>query len=270
MDGSVKVSKELKHETQASKKGGRVVQKTVVTVRIEANVGKQKNEGPPSDFWSWRKYGQKPIKGSPYPSLHISCCLKILSEVTPFPTVPCGPFGKWGYYRCSTSKGCSAKKQVERCRTDASMLIITYTSSHNHPGPDLSTTPNSLNQPKDPQTQPIEETPTTPKEDHQPQQPITMASDEDASEDHFHYFQSTISHEEDPFKVNLEKTHDSLGVVFDEQPLAYPHLMTFSTPKSEENDFFDELEELPTSSSFTSFMRSGFNFFDDRILVLPS
>lgn len=150
------------------------------------------------------------------------------------------------------------------------MLIITYTSSHNHPGPDLSTTPNTLNQPKDPQTQPIEETPTTPKEDHQPQQPITMASDEDASEDHFHYFQSTISHEEDPFKVNLEKTHDSLGVVFDEQPLAYPHLMTFSTPKSEENDFFDELEELPTSSSFTSFMRSGFNFFDDRILVLPS
>ncbi|CBI36956.3 hypothetical protein VitviT2T_009613 [Vitis vinifera] len=242
MDGSVKVSKELKHETQASKKR-RVVQKTVVTVRIEANVGKQKNEGPPSDFWSWRKYGQKPIKGSPYPR---------------------------GYYRCSTSKGCSAKKQVERCRTDASMLIITYTSSHNHPGPDLSTTPNSLNQPKDPQTQPIEETPTTPKEDHQPQQPITMASDEDASEDHFHYFQSTISHEEDPFKVNLEKTHDSLGVVFDEQPLAYPHLMTFSTPKSEENDFFDELEELPTSSSFTSFMRSGFNFFDDRILVLPS
>jgi len=45
----------------------KVVQKTVVTVRIGANVGKLKNEGPPSDFWSWRKYGQKPIKGSPYP-----------------------------------------------------------------------------------------------------------------------------------------------------------------------------------------------------------
>lgn len=44
-----------------------MVQKTVVTVRIGANVGKLKNEGPPSDFWSWRKYGQKPIKGSPYP-----------------------------------------------------------------------------------------------------------------------------------------------------------------------------------------------------------
>ena len=45
----------------------KMVQKTVVTVRIGANVGKLKNEGPPSDFWSWRKYGQKPIKGSPYP-----------------------------------------------------------------------------------------------------------------------------------------------------------------------------------------------------------
>ncbi|MED6109592.1 hypothetical protein PIB30_035084 [Stylosanthes scabra] len=31
---------------------------------------------------------------------------------------------------------CSTKKQVERCRTDASMLIITYTSTHNHPSPD--------------------------------------------------------------------------------------------------------------------------------------
>lgn len=44
------------------------MQKTVVTVKIGTNVaGKQKNEGPPSDFWSWRKYGQKPIKGSPFP-----------------------------------------------------------------------------------------------------------------------------------------------------------------------------------------------------------
>ncbi|URE04175.1 WRKY, partial [Musa troglodytarum] len=62
----------------------------------------------PSDLWAWRKYGQKPIKGSPYPR---------------------------GYYRCSSSKGCSARKQVERCRTDPNMLVITYTSEHNHPWP---------------------------------------------------------------------------------------------------------------------------------------
>ncbi|KAF3792846.1 WRKY transcription factor 22 [Nymphaea thermarum] len=61
-----------------------------------------------SDVWAWRKYGQKPIKGSPFPR---------------------------GYYRCSSSKGCLARKQVERSRTDPSMFVITYTSEHNHPAP---------------------------------------------------------------------------------------------------------------------------------------
>ncbi|KAL2233850.1 WRKY transcription factor 22 [Sesamum indicum] len=61
-----------------------------------------------SDMWSWRKYGQKPIKGSPYPR---------------------------GYYRCSTSKGCMARKQVERNRSDPGMFIVTYTAEHNHPMP---------------------------------------------------------------------------------------------------------------------------------------
>ncbi|KAG5626659.1 hypothetical protein H5410_011877 [Solanum commersonii] len=65
-------------------------------------------EGLSSDMWSWRKYGQKPIKGSPYPR---------------------------GYYRCSTSKGCLARKQVERNRSDPNMFIVTYTAEHNHPMP---------------------------------------------------------------------------------------------------------------------------------------
>ncbi|KAG9149923.1 hypothetical protein Leryth_010002 [Lithospermum erythrorhizon] len=63
---------------------------------------------PPPDSWSWRKYGQKPIKGSPYPR---------------------------GYYRCSSKKGCPARKQVERCRKDPSMLQITYSHDHTHPLP---------------------------------------------------------------------------------------------------------------------------------------
>ncbi|XP_028248544.1 probable WRKY transcription factor 14 isoform X2 [Glycine soja] len=69
---------------------------------------RQTGEVVPSDLWAWRKYGQKPIKGSPYPR---------------------------GYYRCSSSKGCSARKQVERSRNDPNMLVITYTSEHNHPWP---------------------------------------------------------------------------------------------------------------------------------------
>jgi len=28
---------------------------------------RQSGEVVPSDLWAWRKYGQKPIKGSPYP-----------------------------------------------------------------------------------------------------------------------------------------------------------------------------------------------------------
>ncbi|KAG8363294.1 hypothetical protein BUALT_Bualt19G0007300 [Buddleja alternifolia] len=60
------------------------------------------------DMWSWRKYGQKPIKGSPYPR---------------------------GYYKCSTLKGCMARKQVERNKSDPGMFIVTYTAEHNHPMP---------------------------------------------------------------------------------------------------------------------------------------
>ncbi|KAK8992152.1 hypothetical protein V6N11_048247 [Hibiscus sabdariffa] len=83
--------------------------KKVVCIPAPAAANSRSNgEVVPSDLWAWRKYGQKPIKGSPYPR---------------------------GYYRCSSSKGCSARKQVERSRTDPNMLVITYTSEHNHPWP---------------------------------------------------------------------------------------------------------------------------------------
>ncbi|MQM09558.1 hypothetical protein Taro_042433 [Colocasia esculenta] len=59
----------------------------------------------PPDEYSWRKYGQKPIKGSPYPR---------------------------GYYKCSTVRGCPARKHVERDPNDPSMLIVTYEGEHHH------------------------------------------------------------------------------------------------------------------------------------------
>ncbi|KAJ8899141.1 hypothetical protein K2173_011138 [Erythroxylum novogranatense] len=242
-------SAELKQEVPASKRR-KVVEKTVVRVKIGENAGKVKNEGPPSDFWSWRKYGQKPIKGSPYPR---------------------------GYYRCSTSKGCSAKKQVERCRTDASMLIITYTSSHNHPGPKLQETDLNQLQSELQNHSAEEENTASPKDEEKQNQPTTTIIDENGSEEHsFHYLQSPMNDcsesvmisQEDPFTETSEKTQGTLGILLDEVPISCPQLMTLSTPKSEENDFFDELEELPTSSALTSFMRA--HFLEERIPVVPS
>ncbi|GMH08948.1 hypothetical protein Nepgr_010788 [Nepenthes gracilis] len=61
-----------------------------------------------TDTWAWRKYGQKPIKGSPYPR---------------------------NYYRCSSSKGCTARKQVERSAADPNLYAVTYTGDHCHPRP---------------------------------------------------------------------------------------------------------------------------------------
>ncbi|MBA0818731.1 hypothetical protein Gohar_025523, partial [Gossypium harknessii] len=237
MDGSISPKQ---NETQASKRR-KVVERTVVTVKMGENGGKLKNDGPPYDSWSWRKYGQKPIKGSPYPR---------------------------GYYKCSTSKGCSAKKQVERCKTDASMLIITYTSSHNHPSPHLHNTKTLSQSPtKEPQSDDDDgdnddRAPTT-KQEHLP----------DKDEEQFHYLQSPLSfpqsQEEDPFSGNLERS--TVGLLLDEEPVSCCSRMKAAssspTPKSEENDFFDELEELPICSAFTRFMRS--KFFDEGIPVVP-
>ncbi|KAK9109283.1 hypothetical protein Sjap_017343 [Stephania japonica] len=73
------------------------------TVRVSA-ISLKMADIPPDDY-SWRKYGQKPIKGSPHPR---------------------------GYYKCSSVKGCPARKHVERALDDPSMLIVTYEGEHNH------------------------------------------------------------------------------------------------------------------------------------------
>ncbi|XP_073127434.1 probable WRKY transcription factor 65 isoform X2 [Henckelia pumila] len=98
--------------TSSSRRRRGGIQKRVVSIPIKEVEGlKLKGDhmtAPPSDSWAWRKYGQKPIKGSPYPR---------------------------GYYRCSSSKGCPARKQVERSRVDPNMLVVTYSCEHNHPWP---------------------------------------------------------------------------------------------------------------------------------------
>ncbi|KAI3412876.1 WRKY domain-containing protein, partial [Psidium guajava] len=72
-------------------------------VRVPA-ISSKMADIPPDDF-SWRKYGQKPIKGSPHPR---------------------------GYYKCSSVRGCPARKHVERALDDPGMLIVTYEGEHSH------------------------------------------------------------------------------------------------------------------------------------------
>ncbi|KAI3465319.1 hypothetical protein Pfo_021982 [Paulownia fortunei] len=72
-------------------------------VRVPA-ISMKMSDIPPDDY-SWRKYGQKPIKGSPHPR---------------------------GYYKCSSLRGCPARKHVERALDDPTMLIVTYEGEHNH------------------------------------------------------------------------------------------------------------------------------------------
>lgn len=92
----------------ATKRRKPQTKKTVLIPETEGSWNKPGGGGVASDIWAWRKYGQKPIKGSPYPR---------------------------SYYRCSSCKGCPARKQVERSYRDPTMLEITYTAEHNHAWP---------------------------------------------------------------------------------------------------------------------------------------
>ncbi|KAL6529330.1 WRKY transcription factor 4 [Orobanche gracilis] len=67
------------------------------------------------DGYRWRKYGQKVVKGNPYPR---------------------------SYYKC-TSQGCNVRKHVERAPSDPKAVITTYEGKHNHDVPAAKTSSHS-------------------------------------------------------------------------------------------------------------------------------
>ncbi|CAA0368989.1 putative WRKY transcription factor 59 [Arabidopsis thaliana] len=61
------------------------------------------------DGYKWRKYGKKPITGSPFPR---------------------------HYHKCS-SPDCNVKKKIERDTNNPDYILTTYEGQHNHPSPSV-------------------------------------------------------------------------------------------------------------------------------------
>ncbi|KAF5756659.1 putative transcription factor WRKY family [Helianthus annuus] len=217
------VFNDTKTTSTSSHKSRRSLQKRVVSVpvkEIERSRLKSEVNAPPSDSWAWRKYGQKPIKGSPYPR---------------------------GYYKCSSSKGCPARKQVERNRADPTMVIVTYSCDHNHPP---ASRHNNKNHHKNSSVSPpAASTPTTTQEE--------VSNIDDQEEDSPQLSKQSIV---EPEFSNLEVANNHLGWFSDLESLSSTMLespllardivcdadmaMIFSVSEEDESLFAD-LGELP-------------------------
>eukprot|EP01090_Pellita_catalonica_P011427 TRINITY_DN2308_c0_g2_i1.p1 TRINITY_DN2308_c0_g2~~TRINITY_DN2308_c0_g2_i1.p1 ORF type:complete len:234 (-),score=39.60 TRINITY_DN2308_c0_g2_i1:559-1260(-) len=97
---NLKTPKTTSTATSGTKMRAKTTTKTVPRLIVETDA----NVDYLDDGFNWRKYGQKNVKGSPYPR---------------------------SYYKC-TEKGCVVKKQVEQ---SGNTMMNTYEGTHNHPPP---------------------------------------------------------------------------------------------------------------------------------------
>ncbi|KAL6634361.1 hypothetical protein ACP70R_027032 [Stipagrostis hirtigluma subsp. patula] len=102
--------RERRRRRQAARRPLPLLQETSRVKRIiRVPAISSRNADIPADDYSWRKYGQKPIKGSPYPR---------------------------GTTSAATVRGCPARKHVERDPGEPAMLIVTYEGDHRHDADD--------------------------------------------------------------------------------------------------------------------------------------
>nr|QIN97380.1 WRKY43 transcription factor [Isatis tinctoria] len=151
-------------------------------------------------MWAWRKYGHKPIKGSPYPR---------------------------NYYRCSSSKGCLARKQVERSNLDPNIFIVTYTGEHTHPRP---THRNSLAGSTRNKSQPVNP---IPKPDHSSGQNVSGAN---TVKEEIHLSPTT------PLKENDDDVQGANGE--EEANMEDEELDEVEEEEEEDDDVDDDVDDL--------------------------
>ncbi|KAG5247089.1 hypothetical protein OIU76_029323 [Salix suchowensis] len=220
--------------TSSPKKSKKAMQKRIVSVPIKDLEGprlKGENASPPSDSWAWRKYGQKPIKGSPYPR---------------------------GYYRCSSSKGCPARKQVERNKVDPTMLVVTYSCEHNHPWPPPSRSTHHHNHnsssPKHTTTKP--EVSTTQPEDPEPEPAEEKSTDLGNGES---LISNTTTSDEFSWFGEMETTSSTIleTPIFAEAAADADMASMFFPMREEDESLFADLGELPECSLVFRHHRGG-------------
>ncbi|KAJ8761844.1 hypothetical protein K2173_005416 [Erythroxylum novogranatense] len=206
--------------TFSPKRSKRGAHKKVISVPIKDLDGarmKGENAPPPSDSWAWRKYGQKPIKGSPYPR---------------------------GYYRCSSSKGCPARKQVERSRVDPTKLVISYSCEHNHPWPPPSRSHHhQASVPKPPTTTVASPKPQISESKPETPEPEAGKSFTDLGDE------SLITTDEFTWFGDMEATSWTIisSHIFSEERSSAD--TEFSPMREEDESLFADLGELPECSS---------------------